>query len=77
MVLVCLLAGMSALVHCAQGKSRSAAIAVAFVARQERIPVDVALERIRASRSMADPNPGFMAQLRDLDRNGFLGNRPD
>ncbi|KAL3427695.1 Tyrosine-protein phosphatase yvh1 [Phlyctema vagabunda] len=52
------------LVHCAMGKSRSVTIAVAYLLRQyPHHTVASALELIRESRPIAEPNDGFMQQL--------------
>jgi len=61
--------GNSCLIHCAQGKSRSVAIAITFIALAESISIDVALENVQKCRRMADPNPGFMDQLHTFERN--------
>ena len=46
------------------GKSRSVTIAVAYLLRTyPQLTVTSALERIRETRPMAEPNDGFMAQL--------------
>jgi dual specificity phosphatase 12 len=47
------------------GKSRSAAVAVAYLLRQyPHHTVSSALSLIRESRPIAEPNEGFMAQLK-------------
>ena len=61
--------GNSCLIHCAQGKSRSVAIAISFIALAENTSIDVALENVQKCRKMADPNPGFMDQLHTFERN--------
>ena len=67
-----LFSGNSCLIHCAQGKSRSVAIAITFIALAESISIDVALENVQKCRKMADPNPGFMDQLHTFERNDVL-----
>jgi len=59
---------VSVLVHCAQGKSRSAAIAVAYVAKFGKMSVTKALEVVQAGRKMAQPNHNFMSQLADMEK---------
>jgi hypothetical protein len=55
--------GRRVIVNCAQGKSRSGAMATAyFMARFDMKPNE-ALARVRAGRPFAQPNPGFMNQL--------------
>ena len=61
--------GHSCLVHCAQGKSRSVAIAISFIALSENISIDNALQNVQRYRKMADPNPGFIDQLHSFERN--------
>ena len=61
--------GNSCLIHCAQGKSRSVAIAITFIALTENISIDIALANVQKCRKMADPNPGFMDQLHTFERN--------
>ena len=60
--------GQSVLVHCAQGKSRSATIAVAYISKFEGISVIEALRVIQAERAMAEPNLNFMQQLLDMEK---------
>lgn len=49
----------------AMGKSRSVTITIAFLLRKySQLSVDSALEMIRQERPLAEPNDGFMAQLR-------------
>lgn len=50
------------LVHCQAGCSRSVALVVAYVMATRGIGRDAALELIRARRSQAEPNEGFMEQ---------------
>lgn len=54
------------LVHCNAGRSRSVSIALAYVMHRERLAVDVALGKLRETRPVAEPNEGFMRQLREL-----------
>jgi len=58
--------GGSVLVHCAQGKSRSATLAAAFISWREGASIPESLARIKELRKMAEPNAGFVAQLRDM-----------
>merc|ERR1712225_201564 len=52
------------LVHCAMGKSRSVTVTIAYLLRKyPQHTVKSALELIRESRPIAEPNDGFMAQL--------------
>lgn len=58
--------GKSVLVHCAQGRSRSGAIVVAYVSQAESLSIDDALERVQDKRVMAQPNDHFMKLLREM-----------
>ncbi|EEH43353.2 tyrosine protein phosphatase YVH1 [Paracoccidioides brasiliensis Pb18] len=57
--------GGGVLVHCAMGKSRSAAVCIAFLLHREpgAITPSEALALIRRSRPMCEPNDGFTEQL--------------
>ncbi|KAF9887873.1 tyrosine protein phosphatase yvh1 [Aspergillus nanangensis] len=57
--------GGSVLVHCAMGKSRSATICIAYLLHQQprALTPQSALEIIRQSRPLCEPNDGFMEQL--------------
>jgi pimeloyl-ACP methyl ester carboxylesterase len=52
------------LVHCFQGKSRSAAVVAAWLMKRERLSYEEALESLRSVRPRACPNIGFALQLR-------------
>ena len=54
-------------VHCASGVSRSVAVVIYFLMCKEGMSFDAAMCRIRAAHPAANPNPGFVAQLRALD----------
>lgn len=55
-------------VHCAQGKSRSAAVVVAYLIRRhdDRPSYQEALDRVRITRPIAEPNPSFSRLLQSL-----------
>ncbi|KNC55518.1 dual specificity protein phosphatase [Thecamonas trahens ATCC 50062] len=56
-----------ALVHCAQGISRSSSVLIAFLVRSKmESGYAKALARVRAARPIARPNPGFARQLVEL-----------
>ncbi|KAI9793500.1 MAG: tyrosine protein phosphatase yvh1 [Peltula sp. TS41687] len=50
-------------VHCAMGKSRSAACVMAYLMQKYHISPQEALSRIRQARPKCEPNEGFMKQL--------------
>jgi protein-tyrosine phosphatase len=58
--------GKSVLVHCAQGRSRSGSVVVAYTSRSEGLTIDDALTRVQGKRAMAQPNDHFMALLRAM-----------
>ena len=55
--------GGGVFVHCAMGKSRSAAMICAYLMKRDSISPMEALEIVREGRPVAGPNPGFMDQL--------------
>ncbi len=52
------------LVHCFQGKSRSAAICAAYLMKKSGCSLEGAIEEVRRNRPQAQPNLGFATQLR-------------
>jgi len=58
--------GGNVYLHCREGVSRASYIDIAVHCRALGTSASDALARIRARRSIADPNPGFMAQLQRL-----------
>lgn len=52
------------LVHCNWGKSRSVAIVLAYLMKINGMSLDEALAYIRSKRCIAQPNEGFMRQLK-------------
>jgi len=56
--------GASILVHCMQGRSRSATILAAYLIRERGKTVDEALALLRQARPIVEPNRGFERQLR-------------
>ena len=52
------------LVHCHQGVSRSASVVIDYVAFAKNKSADAAMELVRCSRSIVQPNESFMVQLR-------------
>ncbi|KAK9807267.1 hypothetical protein WJX73_005991 [Symbiochloris irregularis] len=55
--------GGRVLIHCSQGVSRSAALAVAHHMWRTGMPYDEATDAIKALRGVVNPNIGFMCQL--------------
>ncbi|CAM9305611.1 unnamed protein product [Phaeothamnion confervicola] len=60
--------GGKTLVHCLQGRSRSAALILAYLVAERDTPLAEALEAVRRARPCIQPNLGFMAQLRGLEK---------
>mmetsp|Transcript_30993 Transcript_30993/g.97497 ORF Transcript_30993/g.97497 Transcript_30993/m.97497 type:complete len:170 (-) Transcript_30993:139-648(-) len=57
--------GGTVLFHCAMGRSRSAALLVAFLLREEGLGVAQALDYVRSLRASAAPRVSFLRQLRE------------
>lgn len=55
------------LIHCAQGVSRSAAVAVAFLMQTKHITAEEALCSVQSIHASALPNEGFLQQLKLYD----------
>jgi len=60
------------LVHCFAGKSRATSFTLAYLIKEKSINLKDGLEMIWKVRPIAAPNPGFMIQLKALEKN-FLG----
>lgn len=56
------------LVHCDAGVSRSVTVVLAFLIMNFEIPLALALQMVRNKRYVANPNPGFLAQLQTLEK---------
>lgn len=55
-------------VHCFAGISRSATLVLAHLMIKYKITLEEALKRVRAARGQINPNPGFIAQLKQLEK---------
>ncbi|KAI0362603.1 phosphatases II [Trametes cingulata] len=55
--------GARVLVHCAQGVSRSASVAAAFLIAHYGCSPEQAVQLVQSKRPIAQPNPGFVSQL--------------
>ena len=55
------------LVHCAMGISRSVSIVIAYLMRASAMSFDDALALVRKGRPIANPNPGFIKQLKQYE----------
>ena len=63
--------GQRVLIHCQSGRSRSAAITVAYLMIQHRMPLLEAYRKVFTGRDIICPNEGFMGQLVDLELSLF------
>eukprot|EP00042_Codosiga_hollandica_P037269 m.291546 g.291546 ORF g.291546 m.291546 type:complete len:90 (-) comp55099_c0_seq3:50-319(-) len=55
------------LVHCNAGVSRSVTVVLAYLMRKQGFALDDALALVKDKRPCAQPNSGFLAQLRKLE----------
>ena len=53
------------LIHCKKGKSRSAALVVFYLMKENGWDYDTCIKYIRKRRSVANPNRGFKEQLKE------------
>jgi predicted protein tyrosine phosphatase len=56
------------LVHCVAGVSRSASFCIAYMIRDLGYSYDNALKILKMARPVCCPNPGFVRQLRDFEK---------
>ena len=56
------------LVHCNAGRSRSASIILAYFIYKYGLSCDDALQKLRSKRPSANPNPGFISQLKEWEQ---------
>lgn len=59
------------LVHCYAGVSRSATLVLAYLMSRERLPLKLAMQRVREARPAAQPNAGFFRQLEKYRQGGL------
>eukprot|EP00943_MAST-04B_sp_MAST-4B-sp1_P002307 g2307.t1 len=57
----------SVLIHCAQGKSRSTTLLIAYLMLLNGTTCENTLTFVKTKRGMAAPNAGFMEQLKDME----------
>ena len=58
----------SVLVHCAQAKSRSASMVISYIMKKENMKFKKAFETLKKNHPKASPNPGFVQQLIDYEK---------
>jgi len=64
------------LVHCYAGRSRATTFILAYMIKEKKINLKDGLERVKKVREVAAPNPGFMIQLKALEKH-TLGRMSD
>jgi hypothetical protein len=60
--------GGNVLVHCHAGVSRSSSILIAYIMKSQKIKVDKVLEILKSKREKVSPNPGFLQQLKEYEK---------
>eukprot|EP01095_Lingulamoeba_sp_RSL-Kostka_P016363 TRINITY_DN798_c0_g1_i1.p1 TRINITY_DN798_c0_g1~~TRINITY_DN798_c0_g1_i1.p1 ORF type:complete len:154 (+),score=45.40 TRINITY_DN798_c0_g1_i1:73-534(+) len=56
------------LIHCAAGSSRSGSFAIAYTMKTKNISFEEAYEHVKNIRPIVLPNPGFMEQLTEFEK---------
>lgn len=59
--------GGNVFVHCAAGISRSVSLALAYLMKHDNLKLSEAFNLIKNKRYIANPNPGFVKQLKDFE----------
>lgn len=59
------------LVHCVAGVSRSPAVVVGYLMKEEQMRLKEALGLVIRSRPQVSPNPGFLKALKELEAELF------
>eukprot|EP00088_Acartia_fossae_P041529 TRINITY_DN43440_c0_g1_i11.p1 TRINITY_DN43440_c0_g1~~TRINITY_DN43440_c0_g1_i11.p1 ORF type:complete len:204 (-),score=14.94 TRINITY_DN43440_c0_g1_i11:250-828(-) len=67
-LLNCKKTGSKCIVHCNAGVSRSATIVIGYLMLREGSTFHQAFQLVKSRRPMINPNPGFLHQLRNLDK---------
>jgi len=65
--------GARVLVHCMAGRSRSATLILAWLMEHEKMTLREAFDWVLPRRPIIFPNPGFLAQLQDLEKKLYDG----
>ncbi|TFK51503.1 phosphatases II [Heliocybe sulcata] len=61
----------SILVHCSAGISRSPMVVAAYLMKRRNMSLKAALKQILQVRPQVSPNPGFLEQLKELEKESF------
>mmetsp|Transcript_18403 Transcript_18403/g.28807 ORF Transcript_18403/g.28807 Transcript_18403/m.28807 type:complete len:228 (-) Transcript_18403:93-776(-) len=64
--------GEGVLVNCAQGKSRSGTMVIAYLMAHKGMTAEAACKMVQKIRSIVQPNPGFMSQLEEFEKSDEL-----
>jgi atypical dual specificity phosphatase len=56
------------LIHCFAGKSRASTVTLAYMIKERGMTLKDGLEHVWKVRPIAAPNPGFMIQLKALEK---------
>ncbi|XP_058483551.1 dual specificity phosphatase 28 isoform X2 [Solea solea] len=59
--------GGRSVVYCKNGRSRSAAVCIAYLMKHGRLSLTDAIQKVKTARHVIDPNPGFMIQLQRFE----------
>ena len=62
------------LVHCHAGISRSSTICLAYIIKYKKMSFDKALELVKKKRDKINPNPGFIIQLKEYQKDNGIKN---
>merc|ERR1711976_748877 len=68
--------GQQVLVNCAAGRSRSSSLVIAYLIIRQGHTYDSALALCKAKRPIAQPNPNFEDQLRNIERSKMMQDAP-
>ncbi|XP_029473176.1 dual specificity phosphatase 28 [Rhinatrema bivittatum] len=60
--------GGRCLVYCKNGRSRSAAVCIAYLMKHRHLKLEDAFEIVRIARPVVQPNVGFWSQLKEYEQ---------
>lgn len=63
------------LIHCMEGKSRSASVVIAYLMKAYTLSVTTAFQVVKSKRAIAQPNSNFMKQLIEFEHKLQLQNK--
>ena len=56
------------LVHCHAGVSRSSSFVIAYIMKSQKKTYDTVLDMVKSKRNKINPNPGFIQQLKEYEK---------